>query len=325
MMKIYLYIVCFLLNHRFNHCVQPYFPPQITFFANGDALYAIDEINQQAYLSWSYSVKASKTGYAFQHAPFTTPDSPQSKNYIQLLEGFPNIGCIYSIYWNYTRNTFDAFPSHWTNGTKYEIKNFINFKYPMIKSNSSSVYEDYWYSNETCHPQSPKPVPCEEIYFRKGTDIPVRSTQVLTEPWETKQYTINYLVLSTGKPDEKYFNSISKDWTSTCRDVSLGISYDPQSAKIDTHQSVDIKLWLFAPPHRINDNDTTIIQWKLEGCDDCLTYEPKQISFNSHNFQEKQVLKITRVKNGSPTILRPIFNGGGYDLVPTNNYTLSIQ
>jgi hypothetical protein len=39
---------------------------------------------------------------------------------------------------------FTAFQEHWwINEMSHEIKNFINFKYPMIKSKRSSIYEDY--------------------------------------------------------------------------------------------------------------------------------------------------------------------------------------
>ena len=46
---------------------------------------------------------------------------------------------------------------------------------------------------------------------------------------------------------------------------------------------------------------------------DCFTWTPNQFLFNSKNFQERQTLTITRVKNGPETTLIPIFNGGGFD------------
>ncbi|CAF0739716.1 unnamed protein product [Adineta steineri] len=324
-MKIYLHYISFILFYYFGDCAQPYFPSQLLFFANDATLYAIDEVNQRAYISASYSVKQSETAYALKNFPYATPGSPQSKYYVQLLEGFPNIGCIYGTYWKYGGSTFNAFPSHWNNGTSFEIKNFMNFQYEMIYSNDSSVYEDYWYSKELCHPEGPKDVPCEEIFFRKNTDIPVRSTQVIETPWEVRQYTTTYLVISVGKPDDKYFDSIPKDWARTCRDVMLGISYNPQSTKIDLNKNVKFQVWLPSPPHQIDGNDTVQIGWKADECTDCFTWTPKQLYFNENNFHIKQILTITRVKNGPQTSLIPTFNGGGFDNIPVKNYTIIIE
>ncbi|CAF1436065.1 unnamed protein product [Didymodactylos carnosus] len=325
-MKIYLYLLLFILCYYIKECTsaQPYFPSQILFFA-GNTLYAIDEINQRAYKSDSSSIKQSETAYALKNFPFAIPGSPQSKYYVQLLEGFPNIGCIYGTYWEYGGSTFNAFPSHWSNGTSFEIKNFMGFKYEMILSNTSSVYEDYWYSNVTCQPQSPKRVPCEEIYFRKNTDIPVRSTQVISTPWEVRQFTTNYLVISVGKPDDKYFDTIPKDWARTCRDVMLGVSYNPQSTKVDLNESAKVQVWLPTPPHRIDRNDTVHILWKADECTNCFTLSPKELIFNIENFHERQTLTITRVKNGPQTHLIPIINGGGFDDVPVKNYTIFVE
>ncbi|CAF4098187.1 unnamed protein product, partial [Rotaria sordida] len=76
MMKTYLYLTSFILFYYCGKCAQPYFPPQILFFAD-NTLYAIDEINQRAYKSASSSVKQSETGYALKHFPFAIPGSPQ--------------------------------------------------------------------------------------------------------------------------------------------------------------------------------------------------------------------------------------------------------
>ncbi|CAF4952652.1 unnamed protein product, partial [Rotaria magnacalcarata] len=59
-----------------------------------------------------------------------------------------------------------------------------------------------------------------------------------------------------GKPDEKYFDSIPKNWSLACRDVMLGLLYFPQTSKISLDQSVKIQVWLITPPHRIDGNDT---------------------------------------------------------------------
>jgi hypothetical protein len=322
-MKIFVSLLLLILLRKCI-CVQPYFPPQLLFFASG-TLYAIDEINQKAYKSASSSIKSSETAYAMKHFPNAIPDSPESKYYVQLSDEFPQPGCRYATYWEHGGGTFNSFPEHWSNGTSFEIKNFIHFKYEMIRSTNSSVFEDYWYSNETCHPQSPKPVPCEEIYFRKGTDIPVRTTQVISTPWEVRQFTTEYLMITVGKPDDKYFEPIEKDWAFSCRDINLGVLYNTQTAKIDLNQSVKIQVWLSTPPHRINGNDTLQIQWKSNQCNDCFTLKPKQLHFNIQNFNEKQTLTITRVKNGPETDLIPIFNGGGFDQLSTKNYTIHIQ
>ncbi|CAF3361466.1 unnamed protein product [Rotaria socialis] len=91
------------------------------FFAD-NTLYAIDEINQRAYKSAAYSTKQSETAYALKDFPFAISDSPQSKYYAQLLEGFPAIGCIYGTYSKYGESTFNAFPSHSCNTLLTRLK-----------------------------------------------------------------------------------------------------------------------------------------------------------------------------------------------------------
>jgi hypothetical protein len=128
-----------------------------------------------------------------------------------------------------------------------------------------------------------------------------------------------------GKPDDKYFDSIPKDWFLKCRDVMLGLLYYPQTTKISLKQSSEVQVWLISPPHRINDNDTMTIQWKPTNCTDCFTWIPQELSFNSENFQQRQTLTITRVKDGPQTTLIPIFNGGGFDLVTPVLYPIYLQ
>jgi len=128
-----------------------------------------------------------------------------------------------------------------------------------------------------------------------------------------------------GKPDDKYFDSIPKNWTRTCRDVMLGLLYYPQTSKIILNQSTQVEIWLITPPHRINGNDTVIIQWKPTACTDCFTWTPKQLSFNIENFQERQTLTITRVKDGPKSTLIPVFYGGGFDVVPAEIYPIYIE
>jgi hypothetical protein len=257
--------------------------------------------------------------------PFAIPDSPQSKYYVQLLIDSPPLGCMYGTYWKYGGNTFNSFPTHWLNGSSFEIKNYMNFNNEMIHSSSSSDDEDYWYSNVTCRVYTGETYPCEEIYFKKNTEIPLRSTRVTRIGWDVLQLKTNYQIISIGKPDEKYFDSIPKNWSLTCRDVMLGLLYYPQSTKIDLNQSVKVEIWLITPPHRINGNDTVVIQWKASESSDSLTWIPTELSFNSDNFQERQTLTITRVKNGPQIKIIPSFNGGGFDLVPPQIYPIYIE
>ena len=322
-MKVYFLLLVLVLIRLYGDCAQPYFPPQLLFFA-GSTLYAIDEVNQKAYKSVSDTTKSSETAYAMKNFPYAIPDSPQSKYYVQLQDKFPDIGCRYETYWDYGGSTFNAFPEHWSNGSSFEIKNFMSFKYSMVLSNKSSVYEDYWYSTETCHPMG-KICPCQEIYFRKGTEIPVRSTEVVETPWDVEQFTTDYMIISVGKPDDKYFNPIIKDWALGCRDVMLGTVYNPNTTRLDLNESIDIQVWLSTPPHSIKGNDTVSITWKAKTCSDCFTWKPKQLRFTTDNFHNQQVLKITRIKNGPKSALLPVFVGGGFDIVPPEMYSIIIE
>ncbi|CAF2249276.1 unnamed protein product [Rotaria magnacalcarata] len=325
-MKILLFLISFILHCRVSKCVQPYFPSQIVFSPdNGVTTLAIDEINQRAYQKIALSSWASEISYVMEHFPYAIPDSPQSKYYVQLLVDFPPLNCMYGTYWKYGGNTFNSFPSHWTNGTSFEIKNYIKFNYEMIHSNDSSLDEDYWYANVTCRTDSGAIHPCEEIYFKKNTQSPVRSTRVARGGWDIRQFATYYKVISMGKPDEKYFDSIPKNWSLACRDVMLGLLYFPQTSKISLDQSVKIQVWLITPPHRIDGNDTVGIQWRSTDCADCFTWTPKQLIFNNENFQERQILTITRVKNGPKTKLIPIFNGGGFNMVTADIYPIFIE
>ncbi len=60
-------------------------------------------------------------------------------------------------------------------------------------------------------------------------------------------------------------------------------------------------------------------------CIDCFKWTPEQLSFNSRNFQERQTLTITRIKDGPTARLIPIFYGGGYNLVSPDIYSIFIQ
>jgi hypothetical protein len=183
MLKMLLCLISFILCYYLGESVQPYFPPQIVFsIDNGQTIIAIDEINQRAYQSVTYSFDPiPQISYALQHFPYASSDSPQSKYYVQLLLGYSSLEpCVYATYWKYAGNYFNAFPSHWLNGSSFEIKNYLNFTYKMIHSNTSSPDEDYWYTNETCEIQDGTQPPCQEIYFQKNTEIPLRLTQVVS-------------------------------------------------------------------------------------------------------------------------------------------------
>ncbi|CAF3356569.1 unnamed protein product [Rotaria sp. Silwood2] len=326
MLKIYLCLISFILCYYFGKCDQPYFPSQIVFSPdNGRTIIAVDEINQRAYKTLPYGSTGHETSYVLEHFPYAESDSPQSKYYVQLLIDSPPLGCMYGTYWKYGGNVFNSFPSHWLNGTSFKVGNYIQFKYQMIHSDSSSQDEDYWYSNVTCQVDGGATYPCEEIYFKKNTQIPFRLTQVLRQGWTVKQVITNYKVISMGKPDDKFFDSIPKNWSAVCRDVMLGLLYYPQTSKIILNQSAKVQIWLITPPHRISGNDTVRIQWNPTQCNDCFTWTPKELDFNEKNFQERQTLTITRIKDGPETTLIPIFNGGGFDTVPPNIYPIFIQ
>ena len=326
-MKIYLYFALFILHYYFGDCLQPYFPPQIVFSLDSiDTIFAIDELNQQAYTAINYSSTRQEISFVAEHFPFAIPDSPQSKYYVQLeLNYAPSFSCVYGTYWKYGVNNFNNFPSHWwVNASRFEIKNYMIFQYDMV-FNQSSIDEDHWYSNVTCSTDTEKAVPCQEIYFKKRTQIPLRFTEVIRQGWDLIQVTINYRVISVGPLDKKYFDLIPKNWSTACQDYNLGLLFYPQTAKLNVSQSVDIHITLLAPPHQIHGNDTVGIRWNATSCTDCLTWTPEELYFNGENFQQEHIMTITRVKDGPEIFLSPIFNGGGYDLVPSYNYFIFIQ
>jgi hypothetical protein len=325
-MKIYLHLISFILLYYFAECAQPFFPAQIVFSPDdGTTTIAIDEINQRAYKTSAYGSTRRETSYVAKHFPYTTSDSPQSKYYVQLSTDSPPLHCMYATYWKYGGNNFNSFPSHWLNGTSFEIKNYLKFNYEMLHSKDPSEKEDHWYSNVTCRVDSGANVPCEEVYFKKNTDIPLRFVQVVRQGVHSVQTTTNYQVISIGKPDEKYFDSIPKNWSTTCLDFNLGLLYNPVFTRIILNQSSKIHISLTAPPHRINGNDNVTIQCKSTECTDCVKWLPKELIFNTKNFQEKQILTITRVEDGSQTSLAPIFHGGGFHLVPPQTNSIFIE
>ena len=198
----------------------------------------------------------------------------------------------------------------------------------MIHSPADAGDEDYWYANETYEIYTGEKFPCQEIYFKKNTDIPLRTTAIVRRGWDLFHEITYYNVSSIGKPDEKFFDQIPKNWAYNCTDLMLHPVYNPTILTIELHKSVTVEVSLYSPPHRIDGNDTVTIEWSpssWSNCSDCLTWIPKQFSFDSNNFQENQKLTFTRIKNGAGIYIIPIFNGGGFDVVSGNSYWLAID
>ncbi|CAF3517047.1 unnamed protein product [Rotaria sp. Silwood2] len=104
--------------------------------------------------------------------------------------------------------------------------------------------EDYWYSSTLCQICHEK-YPCDEIYFQKNTDIPIRRTQVLDISCSSERETTVYKVISIGKPDDRLFNTIPKSWAYDCQDVTLGVRYNPQLSKIGLKKSATVEVaWI---------------------------------------------------------------------------------
>ncbi|CAF1396029.1 unnamed protein product, partial [Rotaria sp. Silwood1] len=176
---------------------------------------------------------------------------------------------------------------------------------------------------QLCHEK----YPCDEIYFQRNTDIPIRRTQVLDIICSSERETTTYKVISIGKPDDRLFDTIPKNWAYDCQDVTLGIRYNSQLSTIGLKKSAIVEIWLSTPPHRIHDNDTVIIEWQpssVFNCMDCATWTPERLVFNSTNFDKRQELVITRVKVGE-VVLLPILHGGGYDKILSAGYPIYIE
>jgi len=306
------------------YCTQPYFPSQVVFTVdNTEAFYAIDEVNQRAYAS--VKTDFPQAGYVFQHFPYAPTDTPQAKYYVELVTRLDSNLCEYGTYWTYNRNPNSIFPSHWQNTTSFQIKNYVDSNYKMIHSKNDSK-EDYWYSNETCYDEFENDFPCFRVYFKKNTNIPLRSIALGIVAHRPLFLTTEYQILSVGKPDDKYFANISKNWYSTCLDANLGVKYSESDFRISYHHYKTIEVSLFSPPHRINGNDTVIIQWNVtDGCDYCLTWTPKQLVFNGQNFNQIQNLTLYREFDSDTIILTPSFIGGGFDLVSPSLYAITSE
>ncbi|UJR34270.1 hypothetical protein I4U23_021674 [Adineta vaga] len=326
-------LLYFILFYSMGECAQPYFPSQITFHSNENydgekKLVVVDEINQRAFQKWDHNSSTDISAYAMKHIPYAFPDSPQSKYYVQLYiyTPPPPPGCWYATYTiDGHGNPFNTFPDHWVTALdSFEIRNYVDFKYEMIHSNQSKENEDYWYSNKTCELSNGKIVPCQEIYFEKNTDRPIRSTRIDYNIAALVQKTTEYKVLSIGKPDEKYFNSIPQNWTGLCADARFQIQYDPGATYLYPGETVDIQVWLTSAPHKVNGNDTVRIQWKADQYPRDFTLIPKELYFNSENFSKKQTLTVQRHEGVATTVFYPTLYGGGLEPVFVKNYYFTI-
>jgi len=309
-------ITLFTFCYYYVHCVQPYFPSQVVFTVdNGQRLYAIDQVNQRAFVS--IKDNPAQNGYVFQHFPYSPADTPQSRHYVRLITTDNPKTCAYETYWKYGRNSSNYFPEHWNNQTTFQIGNYLNLNYTMIYNfNQSDLEEDYWYSAETCYDAVHDVHPCFRLYFKHANDTPLRSIQLQSVGERSFFQTTEYQIISIGKPDDKYFAGIPTNWYTSCLDTDLQLEFFADSYVIyyRTHRTVAVSL--FAPPHRVNGNDSVTITWNLTGCDnDCLTWAPQQLTFNSQNFNRIQNLTFLRIDDSDRTFIRPTFIGGGFDLV----------
>ena len=307
---------------------QPYFPSQITFIkeeAGRNYTYAIDEINQRAYYTQTVDFPDQLHVYAMKHIPYTTPDSPQSKYYV-MLEVYQKEFCQYTTAWQYGGVTEEYLPSHWFDEGKLQIGNYVMYAYEMIHSHTNASNEDYWYSSVNCTLDSGDPWPCEEMFFKKDTDIPLRYRYIVDTPMQNYQFTHTYHIISIGKPDDRLFQTIPQNWMDNCTDLNLGLDFDYPTATVHLHESIVVGIRLLSPPHRVNGNDTMILRWEVykdhSDCIDCITWEPKEFYFNIENFHQFQNLTVTRVKNGPQTTIRPLKQGGEYEKLRPFDYLL---
>ncbi|UJR19682.1 hypothetical protein I4U23_022816 [Adineta vaga] len=328
--KMLLYVILFVLWNMRVECSQPYFPPQITFTTNDSTntyLFAVDEINQRAYHWHLIDSDDQSYAYAMQHFPYATPDSPESKNYV-ILEIYKPVYCVYTSVWKHGSAIHGSFPEHWYyNMDTFKIANYMEFSSKMIHKTNSSKDEDHWYSEQNCTLESTgETYPCEEIFFKKDTDIPLRYIFVEGTGFFALRVTINYKIISIGKPDDKLFETIPRNWMNNCTDLNLALDFILSSPIIKLNESAIVKIRLTSPPHRIDGNDTMTLQWQVDKtssqCQDCLKWEPKQFHFNIKNFDQYQTMIVTRVKNGFETTIRPIMNGGGYNKTRADDYSL---
>jgi hypothetical protein len=260
-----------------------------------------------------------------QHFPYATLNSPQSKYYV-ILEVYEKTFCGYKTAWKYGGVDKGFLSDHWYNDDQFKIHNYIKFDSQMIHSNTSVSNEDYWYSVNNCTLDSGESCPCQEIFFKKDTEIPLRYRYIRHNPMPTYQVIINYDVISIGKPDDRFFETIPKNWMDNCADLNLGLDLNESVPIVHINESIVIPIRLSSPPHRVNGNDTMILQWEVHKygseCIDCITWQPKEFYFNIENFHQYQNLTLTRVKRGPQTIISPIARGGGFEQLGALVYLL---
>jgi hypothetical protein len=75
---------------------------------------------------------------------------------------------------------------------------------------------------------------------------------------------INYTVTSIGKPDDKLFEKIPKNWMNNCTDLNLGLDFILPSPIIKLNDSTTIQIRLTSPPHQVQGNDTMNLLWKID-------------------------------------------------------------
>ncbi|UJR12279.1 hypothetical protein I4U23_016456 [Adineta vaga] len=318
-MKLFACLLILIVRQHFVHTTQPYFPEQVIFSRDGNkTLIVIDEVYQRAYLKLNVSGDDTDIAYVMRHIPYSKSGSAQTKHYVQLIlnENSRNNGCSYLTYWEYSSNRYGLFPFHWGNDSSYRIKNYLNFNYPMIHLMNASANEDYWYSNKTCRVDTGEVYRCQEIYFQKNTDIPIRYSEVIRDDRQTIRRIENYTIYSVGIPTYRYFKSIPQNWSDVCRDGDLGVSYHPDEITLKIKESAKVEVWLPAPPHKIDGNDTVVIYWRPLLYKEYFEWTPKQLVFDGTNFQKRQILTITRLADAEETLFIPVCSGGGYDKVP---------
>ncbi|CAF1039705.1 unnamed protein product [Rotaria sordida] len=169
---------------------------------DNQAIYAVDELNQQAYTSYVITPTLTKYSFAMKNSTFAILDSPESKKTL-----------------------------HQT-----------VLQYELIHSKDDSRDKDYWYANEICEIYTGEKFPCQEIYFKKNIDIPLRTAQVVHQAWDLFHETTHYKIISIGKPDERIFNRIPTNWAYNCTDVMLSLSYNAQilTIKLTKDSTVDV-------------------------------------------------------------------------------------
>jgi hypothetical protein len=327
-MKTYVYLLLFIQCYSLLESAQPYFPSLIAFslYNNDQIITAIDQRNQEAFVRYHDSQR-NVVVYLMKHFPHAIPGTPQSKYYVMLLNDNLRSNCMYQTYYeNGTRYPSYYFPSHWFNGTSYYIGNYMKFYHSMIDSTNASLDEDYWYSNETCKTSIEQKIyPCEEIYFKKNTSIPLRHFDVRSIAGYDTRIEIPYTVISIGKSINNYFQAIPKDWQLTCKNADPSLLLNHNMIKLELHESAQVEIRLSASPQSINENNRITVQWDATECIDCFTISPQELIFNTENFSEIQTLTITRVKDSLPITLTAIILGEDCNIIPSSTYSINIH